>query len=490
MRRGDGPRPAAVGAFGWLYTLGDVLVRTSRRFLTGLVATVAALAVATPAGAAGPGAGIGSPGLGDPFYPFAGNGGYDVRHYSLDLDYVRATNHLDASTTITARATQDLRRFNLDLRGFTITKLTVNFLPARFTRQGEHELVITPRIPLRRNKAFVVRVEYNGTPTEVIDPDDSSEGWVPTADGAFVVNEPQGSPGWYAANDNPRDKATYDMSITVPKGITAIGNGRLLSKRDHGGKTTWKWYEDSPMAPYLATATNGRFDLRVTKVGRTPLYQAVDPTLAAEGGHEILAAEAEIIRFFSDLYGPYPFSSGGGVIDDAPEVGYALESQTRSMYDSTPDPSTVVHEVSHQWFGNAVTLTVWPDIWLAEGFATFSEWIYDEKHGGPTAQQSFDTVYARPPTSSTWTRAPGNVGGAEFLFSGTVYDRGAATLQALRVKVGERTFFRILRDWYARNKYGNVTTADFVALAEKRSGKQLDTFFDVWLYRPVKPTTW
>jgi aminopeptidase N len=324
----------------------------------------------------------------------------------------------------------------------------------------------------------------------VIDPDGSSEGWVPTADGAFVVNEPQGSPGWYAANDNPRDKATYDMSITVPEGITAIGNGRLLSKRDHGGKTSWRWYEDSPMAPYLATATNGVFELRVSKVGRIPLYHAADPTEIPNGAFDRLAVEAEAIRFFSDLYGPYPFSSGGGVVDHAPEVGYALESQTRSQYDNTPSDITVVHEVSHQWFGNAVSLTVWPDIWLNEGFATFSEWIYQERHGGPTAQASFDEVYARPATNSIWTRPPANVGGPQFLFTGTVYDRGGATLQALRVKVGDRTFFHILREWYARNRDGNVTTADFIRLAEKRSGRQLDAFFDVWLYQPTKPTTW
>jgi aminopeptidase N len=333
-------------------------------------------------------------------------------------------------------------------------------------------------------------VEYRGEPTEVIDPDGSSEGWVPTADGAFVVNEPQGSPGWYPANDNPRDKATYDMAITVPKGITAIGNGRLLSKREHGGKTTWHWYEDSPMAPYLATATNGVFELRVSRAGRIPLYHAVDPAEVPNGAFERLAAEAEVIEFFSGLYGPYPFSSGGGVVDHAPEVGYALESQTRSQYDNTPSAGTVVHEISHQWFGNSVSLTVWPDIWLNEGFATFSEWIYDEKHGGRTAQAAFDEVYARPATNSIWTRPPGDVGGPEFLFSGTVYDRGAATLQALRVKVGDKTFFRIIREWYARNRDGNVTTADFVRLAEKRSGRQLDAFFDTWLYQPAKPTTW
>ncbi|GAA1883110.1 M1 family metallopeptidase [Asanoa iriomotensis] len=459
-----------------------------RRALTGVVAALTALAVATPAAATG-GSTIGSPGLGDPYFPLAGNGGYDVRHYALDLDYVRATNFLDGTAVITARATQNLTQFDLDLRGFEISSLRVDGAPARFSRDGQ-ELIVSPRKMLRAGRTFTVRVDYAGTPTEVIDPDGSSEGWVPTEDGAFVVNEPQGSPGWYPANDNPRDKATFEFTVTVPKGITAIGNGKLISKRDHKDKTTWRWREDSPMAPYLATVTNGVFELRISKVGKIPLYHAVDPVEVPEGAFERLAAEAEVITFFAQLYGPYPFTSGGGVVDHAPEVGYALESQTKSQYDSTPGAGTVVHEISHQWFGNSVSLTVWPDIWLNEGFAAWSEWIYDEKHGGDTAQQSFEASYARPATSSFWNRPPANVGGPQFMFGSAVYDRGAMTLQALRVKIGDKAFFDLLRDWYAKNRNGNVTTADFVRLAEKHGRQQLDAFFQTWLYQPGKPTTW
>jgi aminopeptidase N len=463
--------------------------------------SISALAVAAALLAAAPAAAddrfvAGSDGLGDPFFPKAGNGGYDVRHYSLDLDYVRATNHLDAEATIRAKATQNLSSFNLDLRGFEISNLEVNGRDARFSRSGEHELTVTPRSGLRAGQSFSVEVDYAGQPTEVIDPDETSEGWVPTADGAFVVNEPQGSPGWYPANDNPRDKATYDFKITVPAGITAIANGRLLSKRTRNGKTTWRWLEDSPMAPYLATATNGVFDLRISRAGRIPLYHAVDPAVANPTlAFERLAAEAEIIDFFSDLVGPYPFSSGGGVVDNG-GVGYALESQTKSMYDvqgsstGAPGASTVVHEIFHQWMGNSVTLTVWPDIWLAEGFARFSEWIYEERHGGRTAQARFDTLYARAADNPFWTNPPAALPGPEVMFSSPPYDRGGMTLQALRVKVGDDTFFGILRDWYRENRDGNVTTADFVALAERESGQQLDDFFHVWLYQPGKPTSW
>jgi len=178
------------------------------------VLALAAPAVAHPVGA-------GSPGLDDPFFPLAGNGGYDVKHYSLKLDYTRATNRLDGRAIISARATQSLSRFNLDLRGFRIDTLRVDGRDARFTRAGQ-ELTVIPRVPLHAGHSFTVIVGYGGQPVEIVDPDESSEGWVTTEDGAFVVGEPQGSPGWFPANDNPRDKATYDFEISVPAGITAL----------------------------------------------------------------------------------------------------------------------------------------------------------------------------------------------------------------------------------------------------------------------------
>jgi aminopeptidase N len=442
----------------------------------------------------------GDPGSGDPFFPLAGNGGYDVRHYSLDLDYDQAANQLDGRAAIAAKATKNLRRFNLDLREFlTVSSVYVDGRRADFRQHSGQELTIDPRSNLRAGSSFVVVVAYSGEPEPIVDPDESSEGWVATDDGAFVVNEPQGSPGWYPVNDSPRDKATYDVEVTVPAGKVVMGNGELVSRRTRHGRTTWHWREGSPMAPYLATATNGDFQTDFYRAKGLAMFDAVDPQ-TREFGEDTpnpglafarLDPQPEIIAFFSDLYGRYPFTSGGGIIDWAPDVGYALESQTRPNYDTIPDEATVVHEIAHQWFGNAVTPELWPDIWLNEGFATFSEWIYSERHGGDTAQETFDELYAIPEDTEEgqdlWFPAPAALEGPDQLFHTPVYYRGGMTLQALRAKVGDGTFFRILRRWYAQNKYGNASTADFIRLAEHESHRRLGRFFDDWLFEEGRP---
>jgi aminopeptidase N len=429
----------------------------------------------------------GSRGLGDPFFPDAGNGGYDVSHYSLDLSYEPATNQLLGTATITATATQNLSRFDLDLRGFSISRLDVAGRSATFTRDGQ-ELIITPRVGIRAGTSFTVVVGYGGTPSVVTDPDNSIEGWVPTDDGAFVVGEPQGSPAWYPANDNPRDKATYDFSVSVPEGLTVMANGVLLSHETSGGRTTWVWSETDPMAPYLSTATLGHFDLTISTAGGVPSYVAVDPQLSSGN---VLRKLPEIVDFYVSIYGDYPFNAVGSIVDSARVVGYSLETQTKPVYDRMPDEATLAHELSHMWYGDSVTLTEWPDIWLHEGFATWSEWIWSEHSGNSSAHQLFEHFYNTPAHDIRfWTPPPGDPGAPLFLFNGTIYIRGAMTLQALREKVGELAFFQIMRRWATDNRYGNVTTGQFIALSEQLSGMDLDNFFDVWLYQPDKPVTW
>jgi aminopeptidase N len=449
---------------------------------------VCALTLSATAGAAGAGFTAGSPGLGDPFFPFAGNGGYDVSNYALTLDYTPETNQLTGTAVISATATQNLSSFDLDLRGFTISRLLVDGRPAAFARSGEQELVITPASGILAGRGFAVTVDYAGTPAVVTDPDQSIEGWVPTDDGAFVVNEPQGSPAWYPVNDNPQDKATYDFRVTVPAGLTVMANGVLVSSSTSGGRATWVWRENDPMAPYLATTTLGRFDLTQYTVGSIPAYVAVDPQLAKG---QVLSKLPEAVEFYSSIYGPYPFDAVGAIVDSAKVVGYSLETQTKPNFPYVPNEATLVHELSHMWYGDSVTLAQWPDIWLHEGFATWSEWIWSEHEGNKSAHQWFEQLYNTPAQDDAfWNPPPADPGTPVFLFNGTIYYRGGMTLQALREKVGDFTFFRIMREWAQQNRFGNVTTPQFIAHAERISGLDLHAFFDAWLYRPGKPTSW
>jgi aminopeptidase N len=451
-----------------------------------LVAVLTGVLVgATPAGAS---AGPGSPGVGDDYFPLAGNGGYDVRHYSLNIRYTPDTRAFVGVAVIDARSVRSLSSFNLDLRGFTVRSVTVDGRAAAFDRDGQ-ELTISPRHSLSRGERFTVVVSYDGTTGRPEDNTGVLYGWVSMPDGAFVANEPEGASTWYPVNDHPTDKATYDFRITVPAGKTAVANGELVGRHTRAGWTTFVWRATDPMASYLSMAAVGDYDLRFSRGPRgLPIIDAVDRDLGPEAD-DGLTRTNEMIKFFSESFGPYPFTSYGAVIDDDEDAGYALENQTRPIYSGAPDESTVAHELAHMWFGDSVSPRRWQEIWLNEGFATYCEWLWEEHTGGSTPAEQFDALYARPETAGFWNPPPG-APGAENLFAGSVYLRGAMTLQALREKIGDRDFTALLRAWYSRNRNDTVDTADLIALAERISRTDLDPFFQVWLYQPGKPQSW
>jgi aminopeptidase N len=449
------------------------------------VATVALL-VATP-GAANA-ATAGAPGAGDPYFPLAGNGGYDAKHYSLDIRYTPATKAFAGVTEIKARALTSLSSFNLDLRGFTVRSVSVDGKAAAFSRDGQ-ELTVTPRRRLDRGDRFTVTVRYDGTTGQPEDNTGALYGWVSFDDGAFVANEPEGASTWYPVNDTPNDKATYDFRITVPEGKTAVANGELVSRRTQKGWTTFVWKATDPMASYLSTASIGDYDLRFSRgPNGLPIIDAIDRDLPPEAT-DGLARTSEIIDYFNGVFGRYPFTSAGAIIDDDEDAGYALETQTRPIYSGAPDELTVAHELAHQWYGNSVSPELWKDIWLNEGFATYAEWLWEEHTGGTTAAAQFDTLYARPATNPLWAFKVADPG-AENLFVGAVYNRGAMTLQALREKIGDPAFFGTLKAWYLLHRNATAGTEDFIRLAELASHQELSPFFETWVYTTGKPTSW
>ena len=462
------------------------------RWMTGVLTILAVLLAgpAVPAYAASPGA----PGIGDSYYPDYGNGGYDVDHYDIRLRYQPATDSLSGTTTIKARATQDLSRFDLDFV-LDVRSLLVDGRPAVFSRQGDHELVVTPARPLRRGHTMTVRVTYSGVPSTEVGPGYTA--WFRTPDGAVAAGEPEEAWWWFPSNDHPADKARFDISVAVPTGVEVLSNGTMPRRPapDGPGWTRWNWHSAHPMATYLAFLTIGQYDVEQTRSssGRpviTAYSQLLTPSLAAAARASV-GRTAEIVDWESSLFGPYPFEAQGGVVTPPDVLPYSLETQTRPTYGTShfrrgPNPSVVVHENAHQWFGDSVSLTRWQDIWLNEGFATYAEWLWSEHVGDITAQQTFDEYYDGFPDDDTvWTLPLGDPGVP--VITPEIYFRGPMLLQELRVTVGDPAFFRILRAWPAAHRYGNGTSAQFAALSERISGRDLDAFFQAWLYTPSKP---
>ncbi len=483
-----------------------------------LVLTESATAAQSAPG--GPRYTAGAAGAGDAYFPYAGNGGYDVQHYDLDITYAPPApapaplvGQLSGVATIDLVATQDLDRFNLDLRDMDVQAITVDGKPAGevtpppsgvevegaayWQVQDDEarvwELTIQPRPKIKSGQTAQVVVTYGAETTRPEDIEGALYGWVTTQDGAMVVGEPEGSMTWYPVSDHQTDKATYNFEITVPEEKVAVANG--LPAGDpvtENGWTTWFWDAPDEQASYLTTASVGDYELRYSETsGGLPIIDAVDDNLTpanaatTEAG---LALQADMIAFLEDAFVPYPFNSYGSIVDDD-TVGYALETQTRPVYSRVAREFTVVHELAHQWFGNAVSPERWQDIWLNEGWATYVEWLWSEASGGDSAQASFDAIMEIPADDEFWNLAiadPGPFG----LFLGAIYDRGAATLHALRVEVGDEAFYAAAREWLVRYDDSTGTTEDFEAVYEEVSGQDLGTFFDVWLRTPSKPTSW
>ncbi|WP_333773262.1 M1 family metallopeptidase [Streptomyces sp. IBSBF 3136] len=460
-----------------------------RRIIAPGALAAASLLLAIPASAATPSPG--APGIGDPYYPYYGNGGYDVSHYDLRLRYQPRTDELEGTATIQARTTQDLSSFDLDFL-LDVSEVRVNGARAAFTHSQQHELVVTPKTPLAEGTTATVVVRYSGVPSTK-----SAYGftaWHRTPDGAVAADEPESAWWWFPSNDHPSDKATYDVSVAVPDGTQAISNGTLQSTVSKLGWTRYTWRQTKPQATYLATLALGGFDITTgTSEGGVPVINAYSKDLGDNDGAARASVErtGEIVDWLSGYFGPYPFASAGGYVPNT-TTGYALETQTRVYYSpkqfaNGSNTSVVVHELAHQWYGDDVSLKRWKDIWINEGFARYAQWLWSEHEGEGTTQELADYVYdSHPAGDAFWTVRPGDPG-PDGQFDIAVYDRGALAIQALRNKVGDKAFFAILKGWPRDHAYGNASVADFRRYAERVSGQKLTALFDTWLFQPVRP---
>ncbi|MDX6327413.1 MAG: hypothetical protein QOK15_3767 [Nocardioidaceae bacterium] len=431
----------------------------------------------------------------DPYYPLDGNHGYDVQHYRVVDHYRPGSDRLEGVTVLRATAHRELSSFHLDLV-LAPDRVSVDGHRASFTKPSRHELRVVLAHALHRGDTFTVRVRYHGRPATV-----RAEGMAPNSDLYFhrpgetiAMGEPQNAPWWFAANETPVDKATYDISVLVPKGRQVVSNGELVSRRTRAGWTRWHWRMSDPMVTYLAFFAAGRFHLERGEVDGRPYVYAVSRLMdqaAQDRSMSLLEQTGAVVSWLQSKFGAYPFTSVGGVISGLP-LPYALETQSRPVYGYSDGPDAysiglLVHEEAHQWFGDDVSLRRWRDVWLNEGFATYAEWLYAQDHGGPSLRDHLREAYdAHPAGDGFWDVQVSDPGPAD-MWNNPVYVRGAMTLAALGERVGDAAVGTMLRRWAHRRQFGHGTGPAFRRLAEQVTGQDLTAFFGRWLDASRRP---
>jgi len=198
----------------------------------------------------------GAAGIGDAYFPRDGNGGYDVAHYEVHVRMALRSGRLTGRTFLTVTATQDLSSFHLDLV-LPTDRVLVDGVRASVTRPDRHEVRVVPAEPIAAGRRFRVRVDYHGRPG--LAAYGGERPWPGNAGEVVAMGQPHIAPWWFPANDHPRDKATFDLQVRVPRGREAVANGRLVGRRVGRDWTTWHWRMSQPMASYLAFFAAGRF---------------------------------------------------------------------------------------------------------------------------------------------------------------------------------------------------------------------------------------
>jgi aminopeptidase len=430
----------------------------------------------------------GATSAGDPYLPEAGNGGYRVSRYDLDLTYRMSSNRLAGRAIVSAVATQPLTRFSLDLAGLSANKVSINGRrAAKFACRGG-KLHVWPAEPVPVGASLTIDVHYSGNPRPVKGRW-GAVGWEELTEGVIVASQPNGAPSWFPCNDHPADKASFRISVTTDSPYRVVSNGTLVDREVRAGQTTWVFDQPEPMATYLASVQIGAYELLEISKSPVRLTAAVPVGLRSRFGNDF-GRQAQMMSAFSRLFGRYPYRQYTVVVTDDP-LEIPIEAQGMSVFGvnhldgERGHERLVAHELAHQWFGNSVTVSSWQHIWLNEGFACYAEWLWSEESGGPSADYWAERAWRR------LDGLPQNLivadPGPDLMFDDRLYKRGALTLHALRTAIGDDAFFDLLRSWTDVKRHATASTDEFVAHAERFSEHSLRGLFNAWLFEPKLP---
>lgn len=418
---------------------------------------------------------------------------FDVIHYEFDWTIDFESHGIQGEATLELESSiHGLSSITLNLMNtMTVAEVRQNGNSLSYSHQ-DNLLTIDFARNYKKGDHFTVEISYSGHPTSGLYY--SFHGSAPIV---YSLTEPSRARHWFPCYDHPSDKATADLDITVPSGMTAASNGTLEEVVTNSDSTlTYRWEVSYPIATYLIsvaitnyvtfshTYTSGHEEMDV-------IYYVYPELL--ELAKADFANTVPQIEFYSQVFGEYPFlreKYGMALIPGR----IAMEHQTCTSYPAQVIDGNqgydwlIAHELAHQWWGDLVTLEDWPEIWLNEGFATYSDALWWEHLYGMAGlrarMQDFKyylferysgphhALYDPPPDS---------------LFSTVVYEKGAWVLHMLRFVVGEDNFWNILRTYAQRYAYDTVTTDDFKSVCEEFYENDLDWFFDQWIYEPGYP---
>ncbi len=428
----------------------------------------------------------------DSVYPDVGDPGVDALRYDLDLSWDPLDELLTASAVVTFRATRTAPRFQLDLGpALTVGDVRLDGGSVGFARRGKNLVV---KAPIEADRRYELSLDYVGTPEPAPAPttrsDYSTTGFTITAAGeVWTMQEPYGAYTWYPVNDQPSDKALYDVTVRVPAPWTGISNGRLtgLSTEVVGDDelTTTSWQLTEPASSYLVTLAIGDY-AHASNTTSTGLRVDYWTPRGMVGARKRLSSAAATIDWIEARLGPYPFDSAGVVVTASRS---AMETQTMVTLGNTEyvmSPQVLAHELIHQWYGDQVSPSDWRDVWLNEGMTMLLQWIYEDDQGIRPLRETVRISRAGDQTLRDDYGPPGAYDPQRFGGS-NIYYPPALMWNELRVELGDDEFFRIARSWLAAHDNTSVTREQIFEHWESETGRELSTFFDGWITGRTTP---